>query len=198
MIPDHDRHLVVDYLSGKADALGEVDSWIMRIVRSRAWGQELPADDIIQECRLSVRQSLTKGTFDGRAPLRSYVSSIAGNICLSRIRKKYRTPPVVSIDAIPDPPDPGDDPLDALLRAENEELRARVAGAVMSLALPGCREVWRMVYYEKRRYEEIANLLSTKVGTVKSRVSRCKEKARMALSKVADDLGLDITEIREL
>jgi RNA polymerase sigma factor (sigma-70 family) len=194
----HDRHLLAGYLHGEADALEEIDSWIVRIVRSRAWGWRLPVDDLIQECRLSVRRSLTTGAFEGRAPLKHYVSSIAGNICLSRIRKKYRTPPLVPLDTIPDPPDPAGDPLDALIRDENEGLMARVVAAIMTLATPECKEVWRMVYYEKRRYEDIAGSLDAKVGTVKSRVSRCKEKARTALRKVADDLDLDITEIREL
>jgi len=198
MTPDHDKQLLAEYLSGKSYAQEKVDSWIVSMARSRAWGPGLPVSDIIQECRLRVHQSLSKGGFAGRAPLRSYVFSVVSNISMTWMRKKYRKPPMLPLDSVPDLSDPADDPLGDLIRTETEEIRTRVVNAIMSLATPGCRDVWRLIYYEKLKYEDVAEMLGIEVGTVKSRVSRCKDKARTAFRVVARELGLETKETLEL
>lgn len=198
MTQDHDEQLLADYIGGDPEALETVNSWIVGIVKSRAWGYDLPADDIVQECRLGVHQSLSKGAFEGRAALRSYVFSIAAKICLTWIRNKCRKPSMVPLDKVPDPPDAADDPLTALIRVEDEDAVARLINAIYREATPGCRELWRMVYHENLKYEDIAAMLGVETGTVKSRVSRCKDKARKAFRMIAKELGLESIESLEL
>jgi len=198
MVRDDDIQLLAGYVSGDAEALKTVDSWILGMVRSRAWGPDLPTDDIVQECRLGVHQSLSKGAFQGRASLRSYVFSIAANICLTWIRKKCRKVPMVSLDEVREPPDTTEDPLRALIRSEDEDTKTRLVNAIYRVATPGCRDLWRMVYYENLKYEDIAVLLGVEIGTVKSRISRCKAKARKAFRMIEEELGLDAAGSLEL
>jgi RNA polymerase sigma-70 factor (ECF subfamily) len=195
---NRDRELIAGYLSGDPGAYKEIDSWIVSVVKCRAWGGDLAVTDLVQESRLSVYRSLSAGSFEGRSPLKAYVCRIASNICLTWMRQKYRKLPVVGLDDVPDPPCVEDDPLAKIIREENASLKEQVVEAFMDLAVPECRDLWRMVYYEKLSYDDIAGMIGVEVGTVKSRISRCKQKARSALRAIARNLGLEITEILEL
>jgi RNA polymerase sigma factor (sigma-70 family) len=80
-------------------------------------------------------------------------------------------------------PDPGPDPL---LELQASEARALLE-LVIARASPECRELWRLVYYEHKRYEVIAGLLGIALGTVKSRMARCRGRAQVLLREIAKD-----------
>ena len=92
---------------------------------------------------------------------------------------------------------PGRGPIDPLPTAE-ERIAARqrldVLRHVIQRLPEHCRELWRMVYVERRRAAEVGEVLGLSAGNVRVRVHRCLEKARMIyaeLQRVAGALPAD-------
>src|SRR6185295_15697664 len=132
-------------------------------------GDSAAAMDIAQDTFVKLLSSI--GQFRGDASFESWLYRLVVNTCLDYHRRRRRFLPLLD-DALDDALDrfraPRESALHDLLREEQEE---RVQQVVAQLP-----EDQRMVvvlrYTEGRSYEEIADLLGCRRGTVASRLNR--------------------------
>jgi RNA polymerase sigma-70 factor (ECF subfamily) len=131
------------------------------------------ADDAAQETFISAYRSFSQ--FRGGA-LRSWLLRIAANVCRDMLRSA-KARPAASLDALPvmpeDPAPQGDTPEAATERAEFY----RVLRSALAKLPDEQRQVVELVDIQGLSYDEAAEAMDTRVGTVKSRLAR----ARIAL-----------------
>jgi RNA polymerase sigma-70 factor (ECF subfamily) len=138
------------------------------------------AADLTQEIFLRIYRHL--GTFGGRSTLKTWVFRIAINHCRDRLSRHY--PAMQSIDDDSDEggvsiADPGRGPEDLAVAADEGR---RVAEGLSRIP-PVFREAVVLRDLEGLSYEEIAEVLGVRVGTVRSRIARGREQLRILLEK---------------
>jgi len=137
--------------------------------------------DISQEVFLKVYRNLS--AFKGDSEFSTWLFRIAKNCAYDFVRKKKL--PTASIDSSGeenegfDIPDMGANPEEKLLADEKKEKLHR---AIDSLS-PEHREIIILRDINDYSYEQIADMLSLEVGTVKSRIFRAREALRKFLLK---------------
>ena len=134
------------------------------------------AKDVAQECLIRLwrhREQIEPGT-----RCRSWLLRSAHNLCIDRLRRRSSRPEVVRDEDAADPTDarPGPERL-----TSSAEVAGRLERALLGLdhrdrAIVLLREV------EGLGYEEIAELLDLKMGTLKATLHRAREKLRHALA----------------
>jgi RNA polymerase sigma-70 factor, ECF subfamily len=127
------------------------------------------AEDIAQDVFLSVLRQPDR--FDPtRGPIRPFLLGIARNLALKRWRSENRW----------------EDLEDEHFVAEPVDVRARevteIVGAAVRSLPPLQREVLVLAEYEELSLEEIARVVDSEVGTVKSRLHRARENLRRMLA----------------
>lgn len=157
---------------------GDQEAWdaIVRRYRQRVFnvaytfvGRHEEAEDLTQEIFLKVFRAL--GTFDRRANFRTWLVSVARNLCIDhyrRVRKERET-----FDRGVDVAElalaaAGPDPMARLQRVDRRELLRQAMREVP----PVLREAVLLRDMQELAYDEIARRLALPVGTVKSRISR--------------------------
>jgi RNA polymerase sigma-70 factor (ECF subfamily) len=144
----------------------------------RMLGQAQAAEDAAQEAFVSAWRNI--GTLRGEA-FRPWVLRIAANLCRDELRRRVRRPSSslnAALEAgVPEPPD--DDPLpeDTAL---NAELRAGLDAALAALP-DDQRTAIVLCDVDGLDYSEIAAVMNTSLGTVKSRIARGRLRLREAL-----------------
>ena len=142
----------------------------------RLSGSVAGAEDIIHDCFLSLIKN--PGNFQpDRASLRTYLFSAARNLWLKQLRSSARESAVdefeenqfIALDK---------EPLSRLL---DDELAVKVREAVSSLP-PLQREALVLFEYDGLALSEIAEIIGTDVGAVKSRLYRARQGLRNILS----------------
>ena len=132
------------------------------------------AKDCMQEAMLKAWRAI--GQYRGDCALETWLYRIAATVCLDFLRRQKRLPQTESSDEMAEsgiqPIDASPTPDEALLNVESsEQLRAAID------SLPGDMRTALILYaLEGRQYEEIAKVTRTSIGTVKSRISRAREK----------------------
>lgn len=166
---DHD--LCEAFLTGQPKAIAEIDGWIRPVVRHRTWGLRGQEEDLLQDVRLRLLRELGADAFGGRASLKTYVQAVAKYTCLDAVRwarvRRGHEPLTEQILALTDHPD---EPLERWDEA-------RLCTLVLSRLSELCRGMLRMVFERRLRYEQIAAEMDISLGTVKSRLARCRDKA---------------------
>jgi RNA polymerase sigma-70 factor (ECF subfamily) len=143
---------------------GAVFSFSYRLTR-----REDLAADITQECFLALLRAPHR--FDEtRGNLKTYLFSIARNLALKQYRDHRGEEPL----------DDSDTP-DAIDAGGNIEVATAVSMAVAGLPLLQ-QEALILFEYEGATLEEIAQIVSADVGTVKSRLHRARERLRRVLA----------------
>lgn len=149
----------------------------------RLLGDPDEAADAAQEAFLRVYRGLD--SFHGGSALTTWIYRIVHNLCLDEMKKKRRRPQIVA-----DPADSDDESGDSLLERFGDETdepqtelladerRRLVREAILRLR-PHHRDVLVLYDLQGFSYNEIAEVLETNVGTVKSRLNR----ARLALAR---------------
>ena len=140
-------------------------------------GQRQAAEDATQEAFVSAWRNL--GGL--RGPFRPWLLRIAVNACTDELRRRGRRPSTsldVALDAgVPEPPDEDPSPETSLLQGE---LRREVETALLTLP-----EEQRLAVIlsdlQGLEYAEIAAVMKTSLGTVKSRIARGRARLRQAL-----------------
>lgn len=138
------------------------------------------AADCLQEAMLKAWRAI--GSYRGECALSSWLYRIASTVCLDFLRKQKRLPPTESADELAEdgfmPIDASPTPDEAVLRAESaKDIRAAMD------SLPGeMRTVIILYALQGLSYEEIAEVMKTSVGTVKSRLNRARQKLATHLS----------------
>ncbi len=140
------------------------------------------AADCLQEAMLKAWRAI--GSYRGDCALSSWLYRIASTVCLDFLRRQKRLPPTESADEMAEedgfaPVDPSPAPDEALLSAESAQ--AIKAGID---SLPGeMRTVLILYALQGQGYEEIAATTQVSVGTVKSRLSRARQKLAKFLAE---------------
>ena len=142
----------------------------MRIVRRHD-----VADDVVQEAFLRAHQALAR--FDLTRPFGPWICRIAANLAVNHVRS-----PIAREQGLPETyaeapaPSPG-----ALAGVLDGEASRELAHALESLSAEQ-RAVFSLRVFEELSYKEIADALEISIGTVMSRLSRARERLRVALT----------------
>ncbi len=126
------------------------------------------AEDTTQECFLALVRAPERFNPD-RGPMKTYLFAIARNLVLKNYRDRRATESIESSES------PSTDPRSAL------EVSSAVENAVAGL--PHLQQEALVLFqYEGLTLEEIAQIVGTDVGTVKSRLHRARERLRKELA----------------
>ena len=138
-------------------------------------GHTEDARDCAQEALLKAWRSI--GAYRQDCSLESWLYRVSASVCVDflRRRKPVTYEPVEEGLDLPDPAAGPDE--QAIARQEREELRRAIA-----LLPEDMRTVLILYALEKKKYEDIAVITGTAVGTVKSRLSRARERLQEILS----------------
>ena len=177
-----DVELVERHRSGDLQAFDEVYGRFGEMVYNlavRLAGNREEAADFTQEVFLRVYRHL--GSFGGRSTLKTWVFRIAVNHCRDRLSR--HAPPMQSIDDGCEEGVPLADPA----RGPEELAVAADEGRRVTAGLARLPQVFREAVVlrdlEGLSYEEIAEVLGVRVGTVRSRIARGREHLRLLLEE---------------
>ena len=133
------------------------------------------ADDVAQEAFMRAHQALS--TFDLDRPFGPWICRIAANLAINHVRSpEARETPLPEGHA--ETAAPGRGALDLVLEREAREVLERALGALPAEQ----RAVFALRTFEELSYREIADALGISIGTVMSRLSRARERLRVALA----------------
>lgn len=146
----------------------------------RMTGSREDAFDLTQETFLKAWHAISLFQFDSK--FLTWLCRIASNTCIDFLRKERRRQ-TVSLTAVDDRDetyeiDVADATLDPAQIVEQVMDRDAVLQALQQLP-PEYRIALSMRVLEEMRYEDIAEALDIKPGTVKSRIARAREKLRL-------------------
>lgn len=158
----------------------------MYAVALRMFGNREDAQDSLQEAMLRVYRSI--GGFKGQSSFGTWVYRITMNTCLDEIRRK-KNKQSASLDNMLDqgwaPTDEGASPEKRVMQ---QEMRKSIAQSIQELP-EDMRSAIIMRDVHGYSFEEIADTLNVNVGTIKSRISRGREKLREKLSNFSELFG---------
>jgi len=159
--------------------MGDFDGMLeLQIPRLRRYARALTrdfsqADDLVQNCltRAVAKQHLWQSGTD----LRAWLFTILHHQHVNHIRRSIREGSHVELEELPELPELTAQP-DAIAMLQLRDLEA----ALGKLELHQ-REVILLVGLEEMSYAEVANVLNVPVGTVRSRLSRGRDRLRRLL-----------------
>lgn len=180
---DLDAELVERHRSGDLRAFDEVYDRFGRMVYSlalRLAGNREEAADLTQEIFLRVYRHL--GGFAGRSALKTWIFRVALNHCREKLYRHALD--TLSLDEEGESEganlaDPARGPEELAVAADEKR---RVAGGLARLPHP-FREAVILRDLEGLPYDEIAEVLGVRVGTVRSRIARGRDQLRLQLEK---------------
>ncbi len=140
------------------------------------------ADEMAQDSLVKAFTGIRK--FDGRAAFSTWLTRIAINTCLDRLRRRRRAgmvdEPVDEDDGRGVLETVADDQAGPLDRTMQQQALASLADREDDLP-PRQREIFRLRFYAEMELEEIAEALSVHVGTVKTQLHRAVHRLRREL-----------------
>ena len=154
-------------------------SWVYQIA-FRMTNDRDDADDIAQEAFIRAFSAISK--FKQRSSFSTWLYRIAVNVCHDELKRRKRAPqPMSALQS----EDDSEDPIAQLAANESSDpaeiVEARERQRAVQQAIGSLPEHYRMVLIlrdlQGLSYEEIAQVVGDRVGTVKSRINR----ARLAL-----------------
>ena len=155
----------------------------MYAVALRMCGNREDAQDCLQEAMLHVYRAI--GGFKGQSSFSTWVYRITMNTCLDELRRK-KNRQNTSLDNLLDmgwsPADESNAPEKQAMRSE---LRRNLNRAIQELP-EEMRSAVVLRDIQGFSYDEIARMLEINVGTIKSRISRGREKLREKLKENAE------------
>jgi len=180
---DLEAELVERHRAGDLRAFDEVYDRFGRMVYNlalRLSGNREEAADLTQETFLRIYRHL--GGFAGRSALKTWIFRIALNHCREKLYRHVIE--TLSIDEERESEsayiaDPARGPEELALAADD---RRRVASGLARLP-HAFREAVILRDLEGLSYDEIAEVLGVRVGTVRSRIARGRDQLRLQLEK---------------
>ena len=172
--------------SAAFEQLMEAHESRMYAVALRMCGNREDAQDCLQEAMIRIYRAM--GSFKGQSSFATWAYRITMNSCLDELRRR-KNRQATSLDALLDV---GFSPADEVNTPERyslaEEKKRALERAIAELpedmkAAVVLRDVQGL------SYEEIADALQANVGTIKSRISRGREKLRQILVKQPELFG---------
>ncbi|HEY0970069.1 MAG TPA: sigma-70 family RNA polymerase sigma factor [Gemmatimonadales bacterium] len=175
-----DTAVVSAFLEGEERAFQElVERYQTRLLNFiyRTIGDREKAEDLVQEVFIRVYRHLHR--FDRSKKFSTWIYTIASNLAKNELRNRSRNP-LVLFQTIRKNWQEDDRPLqfeDHTMRPDDlyrkRHLRELVESSVSQLPAHH-REVFVLRELEGKSYEEIAEITSTNLGTVKSRLNRAR------------------------
>lgn len=185
-----DLDLVDRHRYGDEQAFAEIYQRYATMVYNlslRLSGDPEEASDLTQEIFLRIFRHLAK--FRGRSSLKTWIYRVALNHCRSRLGRRRPDPQPLTGpegETVREIPDPRRSPEDRAV-AESE---ARLVAAALARVPRRFREAVTLRDLEGLSYQEIADVLRVRIGTVRSRIARGRERLREVLesepSKIED------------
>lgn len=147
---------------------------------SRMCRNSADAEEAAQEAFLAAWQALP--AFRGDASFATWLHRLVSNACVDILRREGRHqvmagPSLDDEESSPEPPDKSPSP-HAL--AERAELRRQIEAGLAALP-PEYRQVLILREIHQCTYDEIAQICSIDLGTVKSRINRGRKRLRKIL-----------------
>ena len=136
------------------------------------------AEDLAED--VFVELLVHKGRFRGQSSLKTFLYSVARHKAIDHLRREKRRP-TVAIDDLAERPDDADSPEQQYLAQE----RAQVIGRAIGEVPPEYQEVLYMLYIQKMRYDEIAQILHKTNKQIDNIAYRARNILREALGKEA-------------
>ena len=137
------------------------------------------AEDAAQEAMLRAFRAMPR--FLGKSSVSTWLFRIAHNVCLDRLKKPARKRESVSLEGLREagyePASAGETPEDLYLRKANT---AGLRYAISEISMME-QTLLNLYYGESMSYAELARLTGLREGTVKSKLSRAKERIRKRL-----------------
>ncbi|MBQ6715922.1 MAG: sigma-70 family RNA polymerase sigma factor [Clostridia bacterium] len=186
---DDDRlvNLALDGDSRAFEILMEKHEAKMYAVALRMCKNREDAQDCLQDAMLRIYKALP--SFKGQSSFSTWAYRITMNTCLDDLRRK-KVRQAQSLDQMLEIGwSPVDENNSTERHIENSELKRNLSKAIQTLP-EEMRAAVVLRDVQGFSYEEIASILSTNVGTVKSRISRGREKLREILSKNQELFGM--------
>jgi RNA polymerase sigma-70 factor, ECF subfamily len=149
----------------------------------RMVGNTAEAEDLTQEAFLLLLRTIH--TFRGESAFSSWLHRLVVNLVLMRLRKK--SPPIVSIEAIPDPDDetgwPSIDIGAPDLLLEGSLDRINLERCIERLPV-GYRTIFVLHDIQGYEHHEVAEILGRSVGVSKSQLNKARTRLRELLHEV--------------
>ena len=156
------------------------------------------AEEAAQEAFLAAWQGLA--FFRGESSFSTWLYRLASNVCLDHLRSRKRSQTVPLVVACEDSevlavdlPDPAPLPEEQVVLSEERKI---LQAALESLA-PEERRLLTLRVVNDLSYAEIAALLEIKEGTVKSRLSRARERLRKKFLKLRNETDFTSSKQRK-
>ncbi len=156
---------------------GRLFSFILRMVKDPTLAEELTQETLI-------RVYIHAAKYREIAKFSTWVFTIATNLVRNKMRQRSRRPRVISLNSAPDddempvdPPDMTADPSEGIHR---EEL-ARLINDATSRIPEKYRIPFLLREVEQLSYEEIQQVTGLKLGTVRSRINRARNRFRQLI-----------------
>jgi RNA polymerase sigma-70 factor (ECF subfamily) len=164
--------------------LGSLRHGAMRLTNNRQ-----DAEDLVQDAMLLAYAGF--GSFRDGTNVKAWMFRIMYNAWINRYRKQRRRPPEVLVDYFTESRMLDQSRVGRSQRSAEVEALERIPDERVWNALMALREEYRMaVYYvdvEGFRYQDIANVMGTPVGTTMSRVHRGRRLLRKSLARPAGE-----------
>lgn len=166
---------------GEAEAFDEVYQRYASMVFGLAYrlsGNAEKAEDLSQEVFIRIFKHLAR--FDGRSSLKTWIYRVTVNHCRSKLGRKVwptRTLAEEDDERGVQLVDPGRDPEDRTLAGD----AGRQVMAALRHVKPVFREAVILRDLEGLAYDEIAEVLGVRIGTVRSRIARGRDRLRKVL-----------------
>ncbi len=180
-----DEDLIVQVQNGRRRAYdelvsrykGRLYSFILRMVKDADLAEELTQETLI-------RVYIHAAKYREIARFSTWVFTIATNLVRNKMRQRSRRPWTVSLNPAPDddevPIDPADDRADASLDIQRAELAQLINEATAKIP-----EKYRIPFLlrevDQLSYEEIQQVTGLKLGTVRSRINRARNRFRQLI-----------------
>jgi RNA polymerase sigma-70 factor (ECF subfamily) len=150
---------------------------VVRMIKNITDGID-SSEDIAQDVFLTAYKKLA--SFDpARSNFSTWLFTIARNKSLNAIKRKK---PLL-MGELPEKSNPRN-PLDDMARKEFYDRLDKTLQALPSRQ----RRAFILAEFEKLPYAEIAQIEGTRLGTIKSRINRAKQKLRMALEEFGGEM----------
>lgn len=185
----HEEKLISRAAAGDGAAFSElmtIHEKRMYAVALRMCANREDAQDCLQDAMLRVYRSI--GGFKGQSSFSTWVYRITMNTCLDELRRR-KTRSAASLDNMLEggwaPTDGGNGPEKQAVASEQR----RVLNSAIAELPEDMRSAIVLRDVQGFSYEEIADMLGVNIGTIKSRISRGREKLRQILKENAELFG---------
>jgi RNA polymerase sigma factor (sigma-70 family) len=171
-----DRERIQGFLAGSRPHYDEIVGWITLIVRSRLWEDHIAAEDVIADTVTKLLMIFQDDAFRFDSSLKTYVQQVTLYTLIDATRRQKR---FVALDLTVDPPASGT-PLADLEKNEEALLVDRIVAHLPA----ACRALFDLVLDERLTCREIAARMGSTEGAIKTRLSRCRQKAVDLMQKM--------------